>query len=404
MTRAEWRRGAAVYRISAPRLLTALRTTSATCPAPRGRAMSRASVSTRSRSGEAPWTFLKCSFPPHAKALRRPVAMPANEAAIDALRDLIVAKLTYATGRDPAGRHRPRLVRRRGTGAAGPHRRSLAAQRARRLQQEPQARLLPVAGIPSRPPAAELAEQCGSDRADAARARPTRRRPRAPARHRARPGARQWRARAAGRLLHGEHGEPGHSRLRLRHSLQFRAVPAGDPRRLAARIPRELALPRQSVGIRTTRCQLQGELRRLGGYGAGARTARPPRSGTRTRRWSPSPTTRRWSAGAAATRTRCACGRRGRRTRWRWRHSTAATMSARWPRARRRTRSRRSSTRATRRPPARNCGCARSISSPPRRCRTCCTGTSSSTANCTACRTSVPSSSTTPTPRSWSRN
>ena len=38
---------------------------------------------------------------PARDGIASPIALPANEAAIDALRDLIVAKLTYATGRDP---------------------------------------------------------------------------------------------------------------------------------------------------------------------------------------------------------------------------------------------------------------------------------------------------------------
>ncbi len=71
--------------------------------------------------------------------------------------------------------------------------------------------------------------------------------------------------------------------------------------------------------------------------------------------------------------------RPGGRTRCGSMRSIAATMSARWRRAPGPTRFRRCSTRATRRRPARNCGCARNISSPPRRCRTWSGGTCAST-------------------------
>ena len=50
-------------------------------------------------------------------------------------------------------------------------------------------------------------------------ARRSRRRPQPAALRRARRGARQRRSRTARGLLHGEHGKPGHPRLRLRHPL-----------------------------------------------------------------------------------------------------------------------------------------------------------------------------------------
>ena len=84
-------------------------------------------------------------------------------------------------------------------------------------------------------------------------------------------------------------------------------------------------------------------------------------SGIRPKRWMRSPTTRRWSAGAATTPTRCGCGRRGQPTRCGSTRSIAATMSARWSRATAPTPSRRCCIRATRRRPGRNCGCGRSI-------------------------------------------
>ena len=109
-------------------------------------------------------------------------------------------------------------------------------------------------------------------------------------------------------------------------------------------------------------------------------TAPRAQCGIRPRRCRPSPTTRRWSAGADGTSTRCGCGRRAPSTRLRSTTSTPATMSARWPTRRAPRRSRGCSTRATRRRPARSCGCARNTSSPPPRCRTSCAATSCSTA------------------------
>ena len=77
-----------------------------------------------------------------------------------------------------------------------------------------------------------------------------------------------------------------------------------------------------------------------------------------------SPTTRRWSAGAAATSTRCGSGRRARSTRCGSTPSTAATTSARSPDQARAEASRASSIPTTSRRPARSCACGRSTSSP----------------------------------------
>ena len=165
MTRAEWWRGAAL--ISAPAILD-VRTPSrfpVACPPGSPLPQGRPNVS----SGDAPWTCLKSYRPPR----RHCVAVAADDRGRRAAR-LIVEKLTYATGRDPADRQRPRLVRRGGAGAARPDRRSLAVEHARATTPAaPQAGLLSVAGIPSRPPAAGLAEQRRPDRADAACARPS---------------------------------------------------------------------------------------------------------------------------------------------------------------------------------------------------------------------------------------
>ena len=70
----------------------------------------------------------------------------------------------------------------------------------------------------------------------------SRRRPRPAARARAGRRARQRRPRPARRLLHGKHGDARHSRPRLRHPLRPRHLPPGDPRRLAGRTARGLAV------------------------------------------------------------------------------------------------------------------------------------------------------------------
>ena len=84
---------------------------------------------------------------------------------------------------------------------------------------------------------------------------------------------------------------------------------------------------------------------------------RPPRLASRRDGRSGRATTRRSWAGAAGTSIRCACGRRGRPTRSSSKPSTPAITSARFPKPCGRKRSPRFSTPATRRRPARNCGC-----------------------------------------------
>ena len=143
-----------------------------------------------------------------------------------------------------------------------------------------------------------------------------------------------------------------HRRARLRHPLRPRHVPPGHPGRLAAGVSRELAGLRQSVGIRAARrdTHRSASAARVETQcdADGTDDAAP---GTRRDACEPSPTTRRWSAGAATTSTRCASGRRGQRNRCGSTRSTAATMSARWRRARGPRRSRRCSIRATKPPP-----------------------------------------------------
>ena len=176
-------------------------------------------------------------------------------------------------------------------------------------------------------------------------------------------------------------------------------------RRLAGRTARNLARPRQSLGVRAPRARLRGRLRRLGRIDhRQGRPARAPRlEAGRSASW-PSPTTRRSSAGAATASTRCGCGRRCRSIRSCSTRSTPATTSARCAKATRPMRCRACSIRPTRTRPGRNCGCGRSISSPPPRCRTSCSAISASMAICSRCPTRRRSISTTPIRRSPSPN
>ncbi len=100
----------------------------------------------------------------------------------------------------------------------------------------------------------------------AARAR---RRSRPAAQARARRRARQRRPGPARGVLHGEHGDAGDPRPRLRHPLRPRNLPAGVEGRLAARAPRGLAVVRQPVGVRAAGGHLHGELRRHRRHPAG---------------------------------------------------------------------------------------------------------------------------------------
>ena len=136
------------------------------------------------------------------------------------------------------------------------------------------------------------------------------------ARARARRGAGQRRPRPARRLLHGQHGDARHRRLRLRHPLRARPVPAGASttagRSSSRRTGWRSAIPGSSSGPRSTYP-----------IGFGGTVARQRRRDGRARQvWQAgragaarSPTTRRSSAGAGRASTRCGCGRRARRTR-----------------------------------------------------------------------------------------
>ena len=291
---------------------------------------------------------------------------------------------------DPA-----RLVQGRGAGAARPHRAPLADDRKAELRRRPQAGLLPLAGIPDRPAVHRRAEQYGPAAGVRGRARRSRRRARRSAQMRAGRGARQWRPRAARGLLHGEHGDAGDPRHRLRHPLRFRPVPPDHRAGLAAGISRRMAELRQPLGIPAAGSGLSRPFRRR------RRACRRPaaataRSGIRRKPCRRSPTTPRSSAGAASTSTRCGCGRRARPIRCSSTSSTPATISAPPPRRRAPNRSANSSIRTTRARRAANCGCARNISSSRPRCRIWSSAISLPTGSCAAWPRRPRCSSTTP--------
>ncbi len=221
----------------------------------------------------------------------------------------------------------------------------------------------------------------GIDRDGTRGAARLRRGPRPAPQARARRGARQRRPRPARRVLHGKHGDTGHSRARLRNPLRPRHLPPGAAGRLAARAARGVAFFRQSVGVRAAGGDLHDQLRRHGRERPAARMEPRATSGIRSRASMRSRSTRRSPAGAGGTSTRCGCGRRGQPIPCGSTTSTVATTSARWPIACAWRRSPACSIPATRRRPGTNCGCGRSSSSPRRRCRTCCAGTSRSTAS-----------------------
>src|SRR6185295_13001803 len=75
-------------------------------------------------------------------------------------------------------------------------------------------------------------------------------------------GARQWRPGTARGVLHGEHGDAGHSCHRLRHPLRFRPVPPDHCAGLAARISGRVAEFRQPLGIPAAGSDLSHSFRR----------------------------------------------------------------------------------------------------------------------------------------------
>ena len=181
----------------------------------------------------------------------------------EALAREIVERLTYRIGKDPKVAKPHDWLQAAILVDARPRHRALDAVDPRHLRGRREARLLPQPRVPDRPADARRRLEPRADRADARGAEGARRRLRRHRRARARRGARQRRPRAAGGLLHGEHGDRRHPRLWLRHPLPPRAVPPGDRRRLPGRAARDLARARQPVGVRPARERLRDRLRRL---------------------------------------------------------------------------------------------------------------------------------------------
>ena len=200
---------------------------------------------------------------------------------------------------------------------------------------------------------------------------------------RARRGARQWRPGPARRLLHGEHGEPRHPRLWLWHPLRARPVPPEDQATAGRSNCRR-------TGWRTATPGSSSGARRPTRSASAARSCRHRADGNQQqRRWKPAE--KLLAVGLRHADRRLArqarehaagCGRRAPSTRSGSTPSTAATISARSPRATRRRSSPACSIPPTPRRRARNCGCGRSTSSPPPRCRTSSAATCSSMATC----------------------
>ena len=273
---------------------------------------------------------------------------------------------------------------------------ALGADRGDLRAREPQARLLPVDGVPPRPlagqqrhePPARFRRRAGRQGQAPRLARP--------ARTGARRGPGQRRARTPGGVLprlDGHDATAGHG---LRAALRVRHLPPVDPRRLAAGTAGQLAAAPRPVGGRPAQRAGRGQAERLvRGVAAGpcgpSPASRPACSASRTT--APS------SATAARRSTRSGSGPRRRRTTSIFRSSARAISSAPWPRRSRPSRSRGSSTRTT--PPARGRGCAssRSTSWSPARWPTSCGASGAATPTGTRCRRRSPSSSTTRTPR-----
>jgi hypothetical protein len=112
-------------------------------------------------------------------------------------------------------------------------------------------------------------------------------------------GARQWRPRAARRLLHGEHGEPGIPAYRLRHPLRHGLFRQEMSDGWQVELPEDWL--EHGNPWEFERRESAYEI----GFGGRSRrrdraTAASATSGSRPRSWWPSPTTRRSSAGAAS--------------------------------------------------------------------------------------------------------
>ena len=310
------------------------------------------------------------------------IALPAQDEDVAALRRAVVAKLTYAVGKDPVvATERDWFV---ATALAVRDRivdRWMPSTRAT-YAREAQARLLPVAGIPDRPAAGRLRSTiCGL--------------------------LEPMRAALA---------ELGVDLDRLREIEPDAALGNGGLGRLAACFMESMAtlsVAAYGYGIRYNHGLFRQVIRTAGS------TNIPENWLSLGNPWEfERPEVSHMIGFGGTVEAMTGAGRHGRRTSgipaetveaiaydtpvvgWRGRHvNTLRLWSARAPDPLRldafnrgdhvgalaaaRPRQRdlaRCSIRATRRRPARNCGCGRSISSPPPRCRTCCTATSTSTA------------------------
>ena len=182
---------------------------------------------------------------------------------------------------------------------------------------------------------------------------------------------RKWRARPAGRLLHGLAGHARCAGDRLRHPLRVRHLRSGDPRRLAGRDDRQVAAPRQPLGNRAAGDQHLRAVRRPDRAPAATSRAAFACNGfpRRSSKGVPYDTVgARLSAGPRPTC--CGCGGPRPSNRSTSTHSTSATTTGRSARRSRRKPSRRCSIRTTSRRPASTCVCSSSSSSSPARSRT----------------------------------
>ena len=184
---------------------------------------------------------------------------------------------------------------------------AVARRRAAAARGAGQGRLLPLGGVPARPPARQQPARDRTDRDRRRGAHRVRRRPRraAPAGGRARP--RQRRTRAPRGVLHRLARHDGRAQHRLRHPLRVRHLPSDLRRRAAGRAARRLARTtarrgssrtprprRPSPSAATPRSTTTGESRARAGSRRGA-----------CRRC---PTTTWCRATRTAASTRCACG------------------------------------------------------------------------------------------------
>ena len=125
-------------------------------------------------------------------------------------------------------------------------------------------------------------------------------------------GARQWRPRAAGGLLHGYRWRRCRSPPTATASATTTACSADHPQRLAAGGAGGLAARTATPGSSSAPRSITPSASAAGSRPCRARTTRCATSGTPANGSRRSPSTRRSSAGAAATSTRCGCGRRAR--------------------------------------------------------------------------------------------